>query len=89
MPAQDYDLDPRFARLVPRQGLVERMPTTCPAGHRIGPGRMTVGGFTCQCTQDVSGTGGHRTWTCTNQAVLIHPTCSQRPIFSPWEGAGS
>jgi len=87
MRAHEYDLDPRFARLVPGRGMVETSPVVCPAGHQIGGGRMTVGGFTCQCSQEASDTG-YRIWTCNEcLAVLIHPACPQRPAFTPWEGA--
>lgn len=37
-------------------------PLSCPAGHVLGPGRVLVGWYPCQCSGARG--GGHRTWRC-------------------------
>jgi hypothetical protein len=55
-----------YAGLVPvhRRGMTvwaERRPSHCPAGHRLGPGRVLIGWLGCRCPYPAL---GHRTWLC-------------------------
>jgi len=46
----------------------EPAPATCPVGHRLDPGRVSVGWNSCSCAAALPGPGGHRTWGCTSCA---------------------
>lgn len=52
-----YDIDPRYYRRGSKGELIELSPAACPNGHRLGPGRVQVGG-TNHLGQVV------RTWLC-------------------------
>ncbi|GAA4522611.1 hypothetical protein GCM10023191_102110 [Actinoallomurus oryzae] len=39
-------------------------PTRCPRGHRLGPGRIVVGWWPCECPAALDNFGGHQTWLC-------------------------
>lgn len=47
---------------------IERAPTRCPNGHRLGPRTVLVGWVPCDCTP---GAGGHRVYTCRSCDVTI------------------
>lgn len=58
-------------------------PSHCPAGHRLGPGKVVIGWYTCHCR----GGSGHAVYHCTHgdqdpatwcgQVVLV-PSCDNR-----------
>jgi len=50
------------------RGFSEPTPATCPAGHRLDPGRVSVGWSSCSCAAALPGPGGHRTWGCASCA---------------------
>jgi len=61
-------------------GIVERAPTRCPSGHRLGPDTMLVAAHPCLCVGS-----GHRTWRCwACDSVWVRPGCRRHPEWHPW-----
>ena len=77
--------DPHHYR--PRgQGYVELSPDRCPNGHPLGPRQVTVGWIPCRCAEHLSGTAGHRSWSCNEcGAELSWPGCTKYGVPA-WEG---
>lgn len=46
-------------------------PRRCPAGHDLGPNRVTVGFWHCRCDKVKPGSIGHLGWRCRECEVLI------------------
>jgi hypothetical protein len=71
---------------LPDGRLVERLPASCPRGHRLRRNEVLVGWLPCDCTPRRRGPAGHRTYLCRAPtptgpcgAELRRPPCRRIP----------
>jgi hypothetical protein len=73
-------LDVRYFAPFGENGVVERVPSFCPLGHRLHADTVLIAAHPCLCAGAV-----HRTWRCwACDSVWVRPACARHPEWFAW-----